>query len=84
MDVIVRSISEALEQVSPELFNDLLVRGILLTGGGSLVTRLDQRITMETGLAVRRPDDPLRCMARGVSLLLTEPDLLRSIARQSN
>jgi len=62
---IVGSIRSALEQTPPELGSDVAERGLVLTGGGALLTDLDRLIMEETGLPVIVAEDPLTCVARG-------------------
>ena len=62
---IVSSIKLALEQTPPELCSDMTERGIVLTGGGALLTDFDKLISDKTGLHVHVADDPLTCVARG-------------------
>ena len=62
---IVSSVKTALEQTPPELGADVAERGIVLTGGGSLLRDVDRLIMEETGLPVVLAEDPLTCVARG-------------------
>jgi rod shape-determining protein MreB len=62
---IVSAVKTALEQTPPELGADVAERGIVLTGGGSLLRDIDRLIMEETGLPVVVADDPLTCVARG-------------------
>jgi rod shape-determining protein MreB len=62
---IVGSIRSALEQTPPELGSDVAERGMVLTGGGALLTDLDRLLMEETGLPVIVAEDPLTCVARG-------------------
>ena len=62
---IVSSVKTALEQTPPELGADVAERGIVLTGGGSLLRDIDRLIVEETGLPVVMAEDPLTCVARG-------------------
>ena len=62
---IVQSVKSALEQSPPELAADIAQSGIVLTGGGALLTDLDRLISEETGLPVIVAEDPLTCVARG-------------------
>jgi rod shape-determining protein MreB len=62
---IVGSVKMALEQTPPELGSDVAERGIVLTGGGSLLRDFDRLIEEETGLPVVVAEDPLTCVARG-------------------
>jgi len=65
LEAIMRSVKLALEQSPPELAADIAETGIVLTGGGALLTDLDKRISNETGLPVVVAEDPLTCVARG-------------------
>ncbi len=67
---IVGSVRLALEQTPPELGADVANRGIVLTGGGALLTDIDRLIAEETGLPVYVADDPLTCVARGGGMAL--------------
>jgi rod shape-determining protein MreB len=62
---IVGAVHTALEQAPPELASDIAERGIVLTGGGALLTDLDRLLMEETGLPVLVAEDPLTCVARG-------------------
>ena len=77
---IVKSVREALECVPPELCGDLYERGVVLTGGGALLRKLDQYLHKETGLPVMIADDPLATVVLGAGKLLTDPDLLSKLA----
>ncbi len=67
---IVGSVKVALEQTPPELGADVASKGIVLTGGGALLTDIDRLIAEETGLPVYIADDPLTCVARGGGMVL--------------
>lgn len=69
---IVNAVRRALEMTPPELASDVLEHGIMLTGGGSLIRGLDQRLMNETGLPVRIDDDPLTSVVRGTGRILDE------------
>lgn len=75
LDAMMRSIKLALEQSPPELAADIAGSGIVLTGGGALLTDLDKRISNETGLPVFIAEDPLTCVARGGGKALELMDL---------
>lgn len=62
---IIQAVKTALEQTPPELGADVAERGIVLTGGGSLLRDIDRLIMEETGLPVIMAEDPLTCVARG-------------------
>lgn len=80
---IVSAIKLALENTPPELAGDIIDRGIVLTGGGSLLRGLDARLREETALPIIMVDDPLTSVVLGVGKTLEEVPLLRSIASQS-
>lgn len=67
---IVGAVKSAFEQAPPELGSDVADRGIVVTGGGALLTDLDRLLSEETGLAVLVAEDPLTCVARGGGRIL--------------
>jgi rod shape-determining protein MreB and related proteins len=69
---IINAVRRALEGTPPELASDVLEHGIMLTGGGSLIRGLDQRLMDETGLPVRLDDDPLTSVVRGTGRILDD------------
>ncbi len=69
----------ALEHTPPELAADIVDKGIVLTGGGALLTNLDLVLRHATGLAVTIADDPLSCVALGTGHTLEERTALRSV-----
>ena len=71
---IVGAIKVALEQTPPELGADVASKGIVLTGGGALLTDIDRLIAEETGLPVYVADDPLTCVAKGGGMVLEQLD----------
>jgi len=80
---IVAAIKVALENTPPELAGDIIDRGIVLTGGGSLLKGLDARLRDETALPIVTVDDPLTSVVLGVGKTLEELSLLRSVASMS-
>jgi len=79
MGIIINAIKVALERTPPELSADIMDRGIVLTGGGSLLKRFDKRLSEETGLPVFVAEDPLTSVVLGTSKMLTDFRLLRRI-----
>jgi rod shape-determining protein MreB len=77
--IIINAIKVALERTPPELSADIMDRGIVLTGGGALLRRLDKRLAEETGLPVFIAEDPLSSVVLGTSKMLTDFRLLRRI-----
>jgi len=77
---IVEAVRTCLEQTPPELAADIVDKGIVLTGGGSLLQGLDILIREETHLPVTVSDEPLYCVALGAGKVLDELALLRRVA----
>ncbi len=71
---IVEAVRSTLERCPPELASDLIDRGIMLAGGGSLLRGLDRLISEETGLPVFVAEDPLKAVANGTGIVLQEMD----------
>lgn len=68
---IIDTIHEVLSETPPELSSDLFDRGILLTGGGSLIRGLDEKIRTRLGLPVRYSDNPETAVVRGTGRALS-------------
>ncbi|HIE32907.1 MAG TPA: rod shape-determining protein [Thermodesulfobacteriaceae bacterium] len=79
IQVIVRSIKEALEQTPPELAADIVDRGIVLTGGGALLKNLDKLIQEETKLPVMVAEDPLCSVVLGCGKALDNIEVLKEL-----
>ena len=80
VNVIIEAVRVALEQTPPELSADIVDRGIVLTGGGSMLKNLDKRLREETGLPVAMAEDPLSSVVFGAGNMLSDFDLLRKIS----
>lgn len=76
---IVEAVKVALEHTPPELAADIVDKGIVMTGGGSLLSNLDYVLRHATGLAVTIADDPLSCVALGAGHALEEFKNLKGI-----
>lgn len=77
---IVGAVRAALERTPPELSGDITERGIILTGGGALLKRLDEKIRVDTGLPVLIADEPLASVVLGTGKMLEDFKLLRKMA----
>ena len=77
---IVEAVRVTLERTPPEISADLIERGIVMAGGGSLLRGIDSLISEETGLPVHVADDPLTAVALGTGKALEEIDYLKKIA----
>lgn len=83
ISAIVNAIKVALENTPPELAGDIIDRGIVLTGGGSLLRGMDTRLREETGLPIITVDNPLTTVVLGTGKVLDELDLLRKVTIMS-
>jgi rod shape-determining protein MreB len=79
---IVNAVRVALERTPPELSADIVDKGIVLTGGGALLARLDRRLNEETDLPVFLAEDPLSSVVLGVGKMLDDVALLRRVSLQ--
>ncbi|HBK84879.1 MAG TPA: rod shape-determining protein, partial [Firmicutes bacterium] len=77
---IVDAVKSTLERTPPELAADVMDRGIMMTGGGSLLKGLDKLISEETGMPVHLAEEPLACVALGTGKIMENPNLQRLVA----
>lgn len=80
ISTIVEAVRFTLERSPPELSADLVDRGLVLAGGGSLLRGIDKLIAEQTGLPVHVADDPLSAVAEGTGMVLHELKFLRKVA----
>jgi len=86
VQAIVNLIRSVLERTPPELSADVMDRGIVLTGGGSLLKGLPELLARETGVPVHLVDDPLSCVALGTGRILDmldRPSTVRLLVAES-
>jgi len=77
--ILVDSVREIVEQTPPELLGDIMKRGIVLAGGGSLLRGIDEVISKETGIAVKIADDPLTAVVRGTGIILEDTEKYKEL-----
>jgi rod shape-determining protein MreB len=77
LGAIVDNVKKVLEQTPPELAADVADKGIIMTGGGSLLRNLDRLIARETGIPTYVADDPLSCVAIGAGRALENFEVFR-------
>ncbi len=77
---IVHAAKSALEHTPPELSADIVDRGIVLSGGGSLLNGLDILLRERTGLPIIYAEEPLSCVVRGIASSLENINLLKHIS----
>jgi rod shape-determining protein MreB and related proteins len=80
---IVNAVRVALERTPPELSADIVDKGIVITGGGSMLRNLDKRIREETSLPVTLADNPLSSVVLGTGKMLSDFNLLKKISIDS-
>ncbi|TCL36484.1 rod shape-determining protein MreB [Anaerospora hongkongensis] len=76
---IIEAVKVTLEKTPPELASDIMDRGIVMTGGGSLLRGLDTLLNKETGMPVHIAEDALSCVAIGTGRALETLDLLKRV-----
>ena len=76
---ILDSVKETLENTPPELAADIMDRGIVMTGGGSMLKGLDKLVSNETGMPVHTVDEPIYAVVRGTGKALEEIETLRKV-----
>ena len=72
---IIEAVRSTFEHCPPDLAADLLDRGIMLAGGGALLSGLDKLLSEETGLPVFVADEPLNAVVKGTGVMLQEDNL---------
>ncbi|WP_340149370.1 rod shape-determining protein [uncultured Sneathiella sp.] len=81
---IIEAVKVALEHTAPELAADIVDKGIILTGGGSLLGNFDHVLRQATGLPVSIAEEPLSCVAIGTGRALEEIKTLRHVLSGEN
>ena len=76
---LVDAIREVLETTPPEVLSDIMQKGIMLSGGGSLIRNLSQLLETQLKVPVTIVDDPLTAVARGTGIILEDIDLFKDI-----
>ena len=80
---IVDAVKGTLEKTPPELAADIMDHGIMMTGGGALLTNFDRLISNETGMPVMVADDALSCVGEGTGKSLENLTLLKRVVMTS-
>ena len=76
---IVQAVRDSLERVPPELCADIYDAGMVLTGGGAMLRKLDQRLARETGLPVLVAENPLTSVVMGAGMILSDENLMKRV-----
>lgn len=74
---IVNTVRSVLEKTPPELASDIIDRGMVMTGGGSLLRNVDRFLTKQTGVPCHVAENPVACVALGAGKALEMVDILR-------
>ena len=80
---IVEVVKVSLEKTPPELASDIMEKGIVLSGGGSLIQNLDKLISLETGMPAYVAEEPLDCVVRGTGKTLQEIEKLKAVLKNA-
>lgn len=74
---IIKGVKEVLEQCPPELASDIIDKGIVMSGGSSLLTNFDKLMTETTGVPCHVAEDSLLCVARGTGVAMENIELYK-------
>lgn len=80
---IIDAVKSTLEKTPPELAADVMDHGIMMTGGGALLTNLDKLLSKETGMPVLVSEDALSCVGEGTGKSLENIELLKRVVMTS-
>lgn len=84
IDLILDSVKEVLSKCPPEIATDILDSGIILTGGGALIDRLDEYIESKINVPVKKPEKPLESVVIGAGLAFDNKKLLNTLLMREN
>ena len=71
---VIAAVKTVLQNTPPELASDVMDKGIVMTGGGSMLRSLDQMLTKITGVPCQTAEDPLLCVAKGTGIAVENLD----------
>ena len=74
---IIGVVKNVLEETPPELSSDIIDKGIVMTGGTSLLRNLDKLLTAETGVPAHVAQEPLFCVAYGAGIAIENLDMYK-------
>jgi len=81
---IIDAVKETLDRTPPELSSDIMDRGIMLAGGGSLLQGLDERLREETQMPCHLAESPLTCVAVGSGRSLEEFEVYNRTSKNNS
>jgi len=74
---IIKAIKAVLQETPPELSADIISRGMILSGGGALLNKMDELVTKATGVPAYIADEPLLCVVKGTGVALENLDVYK-------
>jgi rod shape-determining protein MreB len=77
LEQVVLAVKQVLEQTPPELSSDIIDKGMVMTGGTSLLRNLDRLLTQVTGIPCHVAERPLDCVALGTGMALENLEILK-------
>jgi rod shape-determining protein MreB len=77
LQALVAAVRAVLEQTPPELSSDIIDKGMVMSGGGSLLRNIDKLLTQVTGVPCHVAENPLNCVALGTGLALEHFDFFK-------
>lgn len=83
IDGIMNAIKDTLEKIPPELASDVMNFGIMLAGGGAMLSGLDISLKEKTGMPVHIAENPLECVAIGTGRALEDIEILKRLRKNS-
>jgi rod shape-determining protein MreB len=81
---IVTGVRRVIEDAQPEAVADIYYAGVIVSGGGSLLKGLKERLQQELGLRVTMPEDPMTTVVMGAGALMAQPEMLYRCAIRQN
>ena len=79
LKIIVNAVKAVVEEIPPELTSDIMKKGIICAGGGSLLRGLDKLVSENTAMPVEVAEDPLTCVARGAGVVVEDLETLKDV-----
>ncbi len=77
LEGIITAVKEVLNQTPPELSADVIDKGIIMSGGSSMLRHIDQLVSRAIGVPVYIADDPMLCVAKGTGIALDNLDMYK-------
>lgn len=77
LNQILGTIKAVLEETPPELSSDIIDKGIVLSGGTSLLRGFDKLVTEQLGVSAHVSEDPMRCVVKGIGMALENIELYK-------